>query len=178
MLVPLQENFWEMGETGPCGPCTEIHYDRIGGRDASALVNRDDPDVLEMYVVVVDDVVVVVVACPRPHSQHTLSLRSWNLVFIQYNRDPAGLKKLPANHVDTGMGLERVVSVLQNKRSNYDTDLFTPIFDAIQQRVPGLRWVCYCCLLLCLFVVFEFSSSFHSPHVTPRQTLHGPCRRG
>ena len=110
-----------MGDTGPCGPCTEIHYDRIGGRDAASRVNLDDPDVLEMY------------ARPRPLTP------SWNLVFIQFNRDANGLKRLPAVHVDTGMGLERVTSVLQNKRSNYDTDLFCPIFAEIQTRVPGLR---------------------------------------
>ena len=100
-----KDNFWEMGETGPCGPCSEIHVDirpdkerkKIPGSD---LVNKSNPQVIEL----------------------------WNLVFIEYNRKNNGqLESLPRKHVDTGLGLERLCMVLQSKSSNYDTDLFQPI---------------------------------------------------
>jgi alanyl-tRNA synthetase len=106
-----KDNFWEMGDTGPCGPCSEIHVDmrsdeeiaKVPGRD---LVNKDHPQVIEI----------------------------WNNVFIQYNRKKDGsLEALPNKHVDTGMGFERLVRVIQNKKSNYDSDVFTGTIDAVAQ---------------------------------------------
>ena len=101
-----KDNFWEMGETGPCGPCSEIHYDGTPDMSGKDKVNADDPEVIEV----------------------------WNLVFIQHNRKADGsLEDLSAKHVDTGMGLERIVRVLQGKNSNYDTDIFLPVIHKISE---------------------------------------------
>jgi alanyl-tRNA synthetase len=102
-----KDNFWEMGETGPCGPCSEIHIDRTPEGNATAeMVNAGLAEVMEI----------------------------WNLVFIQYNRDENGkLSPLPSKHVDTGMGFERICAVMQNKFSNYDTDVFSPIIQKISE---------------------------------------------
>ena len=108
-----KDNFWEMGETGPCGPCSEIHFDR----GPAFCDRRDDP----RHVCRVNG------DCQR-------FIELWNLVFIQYNRDESGaLHELPAKHIDTGMGFERIVAVLQGAKSNYDTDLFMPIMLRTQE---------------------------------------------
>lgn len=117
LLGNKKDNFWEMGDTGPCGPCTEIHVDTRTDderktKDGKDLVNNDHPQVIEI----------------------------WNNVFIQFNRAKDGrLEPLPAKHVDTGMGLERLVRVLQQKQSNYDTDIFTGTI-AATEKITGKRY--------------------------------------
>jgi len=112
LFFDKKDNFWEMGETGPCGPCSEIHYDLRPAVDRAAisgkeLVNMDHPQVIEI----------------------------WNLVFIQFNRKADGaLENLPSKHIDTGMGFERLCMVMQDKGSSYETDLFTPFIQYIESK--------------------------------------------
>ncbi|WP_299678945.1 alanine--tRNA ligase [uncultured Tenacibaculum sp.] len=112
-----KDNFWEMGDQGPCGPCSEIHVDIRSAEekakvDGKSLVNEDHPEVVEI----------------------------WNLVFMQYNRKAdKSLEELPAKHIDTGMGFERLCMVLQNVQSNYDTDVFTPLIREIE-TITGVKY--------------------------------------
>ncbi len=106
-----KDNFWEMGETGPCGPCSEIHINTGDDYDNPKYVNAGVPECIEL----------------------------WNLVFIQYNKDENGKRHdLPMKHIDTGLGFERMCAVLQNKKSNYDTDVFSPLIEQVV-KLSGIK---------------------------------------
>jgi alanyl-tRNA synthetase len=111
-----KENFWEMGSQGPCGGCSEIHVDHLPSFrtfNRASDVNQDKSDLTEL----------------------------WNIVFIEHYRHADGsIEKLPEQHIDTGMGFERLVAFLQEKSSNYDSDLFTPVFDNIQKLTGAPRY--------------------------------------
>ncbi len=117
LFCDKEDNFWEMGEVGPCGPCSELHIDLRSDEqrkkvDGASLVNMDDPMVIEI----------------------------WNLVFIQFNRKAdRSLEELPDKHIDTGMGFERLCMAMQGKNSNYDTDIFTPFIDLIEEKA-GIKY--------------------------------------
>ncbi len=111
LLGNKHDNFWEMGETGPCGPCSEIHYDLRDEEEQRKVSGRD-----------------------MVNKGHHLVIEIWNLVFMQFNRKANGsLEPLPQKHVDTGMGFERLCMILQGKKSNYDTDVFTPTINRLSQ---------------------------------------------
>jgi alanyl-tRNA synthetase len=131
-----KDNFWEMGDTGPCGPCTEIHYDRTPDQSGGKLVNAGRPEVIEIW-----NLVFIQFNSYYPDPQGVEQLKKWDqtpdkskLPFKSRDEIVAKYRKLsplPAKHVDTGMGFERITAVLQGKDSNYDTDVFAPLMDAI-----------------------------------------------
>ncbi len=163
-----KDNFWEMGETGPCGPCSEIHIDRGEG--------YCDKKAVPGHVCAVNG------GCAR-------YIELWNLVFIQYNRDASGvLNPLASKHVDTGMGFERVVAVLQDKASNYETDVFTPLIKAVSEitgvspedpeRLPAFRVIADHIRSLCFAVTDGALPSNEGRGYVLRRLLRRAARYG